>query len=83
MSPVTRSHHCNIVTGSTGPTRATDFATRMYEVFNMLLHDEILDNICTFTNAEVSRVVQELSANAAPNRMFIKLGSSEVPMVFL
>jgi hypothetical protein len=43
----------------------------MYEVFNMFLDDEILDTICTFTNAEASRVVQELNANAAPNRMKI------------
>jgi hypothetical protein len=43
----------------------------MYEVFNMFLDDEIVDTICTFTNAEASRVVQELNANAAPNRMKI------------
>jgi hypothetical protein len=43
----------------------------MYEVFNMFLDDEILYTICTFTNAEASHVVQELNANAAPNRMRI------------
>jgi hypothetical protein len=69
--PVTRSRQCNIVTGSPGPTRATDFATTMYEVFNIFFDDEILDTICTFTSAEASRFVQELNANAAPNRMRI------------
>ena len=71
MPPVTRSRQCNIVTGSPGPTRATDVPTTMYEVFNMFLDDEIVDTIRTFTNAEASRVVQELNANAAPNRMRI------------
>jgi hypothetical protein len=55
----------------------------MYEVFNMFLDAEIVDAICTFTNAEASRVVQESSATAAPNRMFIKLGCSENPTRFL
>jgi hypothetical protein len=40
----------------------------MYEVFNMFLDDEIVDTICTATNAEASSVVQELNVNAAPNR---------------
>jgi hypothetical protein len=71
VPPVTRRRQCNIVTGSPGSTRATDIATTMYEVFNMFLDDEIVDTICTFTNAEASRVVQELNANAAPNRMRI------------
>jgi hypothetical protein len=48
----------------------------------MFLDDEIVDTICTFTNAEASRVIQELNANAAQNRMFIKLGSSEHPIAF-
>jgi hypothetical protein len=43
----------------------------MYEVFNMSLDHEIADTICTYTNAEASRVVQELNANAAPKRMKI------------
>jgi len=71
VPPVTRSRQCNIVTGSPGPTRTTDVATTMYEVFDMFLDDEIVDTICTFTNAEALRVVQELNANAAPNRMRI------------
>jgi len=69
--PVTRSRQCNIITGSPGPTRTTDVATTMYEVFNMFLDDEIVDTIYNFTNAAASRVVQELNANAAPNRMRI------------
>jgi hypothetical protein len=71
VPPVTCSHQCNIFTGFPGPTRATYFATTMYEVFNMFLDDEIVDAICTFTSAEVSRVFQEMNANAAPNRMSI------------
>jgi hypothetical protein len=71
VPPLTRSRQCNIVTGSPGPTRATDVATTMYEVFNMFLDDEIVDTIFTFTNAEASCVVQEMNANAAPNRMRI------------
>jgi hypothetical protein len=71
VPPVTRQRQCNIATGSPGPTRATDVATTVYEVFKMFLDDEILDTICNFTNAEASRVVQELNANAAPNRMRI------------
>ena len=71
VPPVTHSRQCNIVTGSPAPTRATDVATTMYEVFNVFLGDEIVDTICTFTNAEASRVVQELNANAVPNRMRI------------
>jgi hypothetical protein len=43
----------------------------MYEVFNLFLDDEIVGTICTFTNAEASRVVQILYRNAAPNRMKI------------
>jgi hypothetical protein len=43
----------------------------MYEVLNMFLDNEIVDTIFTFTNAEASRVFQELGANAAPNRMKI------------
>jgi hypothetical protein len=43
----------------------------MYEVFNIYLDDEIVDAICTSTNAEALRVVQELNANAAPNRIII------------
>ena len=69
--PVTRNRQCNIVTGSPGPTRATDVATTMYEDFNLFLDDKIVDIICTFTNAEASPVVQEMNANAAPNRMRI------------
>jgi hypothetical protein len=71
MPPVTRSRQCNIVTGSPEPTHATDVATTKYKVFNMFLDDEIVDTICTFTNAEASRVVQELNANTALNRMRI------------
>jgi len=71
MLPVTCSRQCNIVTGSPGPTHAAVAATTMYGVFNMFLDDEIVDTICTFTNAEASHVVQELNANAAPNRMRI------------
>ena len=71
VPPFTHRHQCNIVTGSPGSTRATDVATRMYEFFNMFLDYEIVDIICTFTNAEASRVVQELNANGAPNRMRI------------
>jgi len=41
----------------------------MYEVFNMFLDDEIVDTICTFTNAEASRVIQEFNVNAAPDKM--------------
>jgi hypothetical protein len=63
VSPVTRSRQFNIFTGFLGPTRVTDVATTMYEVFNMFIDDEM-----TFTNAEASRVFQELNANAAPNR---------------
>jgi hypothetical protein len=44
----------------------------------MFLDDEIVDTICTFTNAEASRVVQELSATAAPNRMKILIGVDPV-----
>jgi hypothetical protein len=54
----------------------------MFEVFNMFLDDEFVNITCTFTNAEASRVVQELNANPAPKRMFIKLGSSENPVAF-
>jgi hypothetical protein len=50
----------------------------MYEVFNKFLDDEFVDTVCTFTNAEVSRVVQELSANTAPNRMKIWIGVDPV-----
>jgi hypothetical protein len=71
VPPVTRSRQCNIVIGSSGPTRASDVATTMYEIFNLFLDDKIVGTICTFTNAEASRVVQKLYANAAPNRMRI------------
>jgi hypothetical protein len=50
----------------------------MYEVFNMFLDDEIVDTRCTFTNTEVSRVVQELNANATPNRMRIWIDEDPV-----
>jgi hypothetical protein len=83
VPPVTRSRQCNIVTGYPGPTSGTDVATTMYGVLNMFPDDEIVDTICTFCSSEASRVVQELNANAAPNRMFTKLGSSEDPMVCL
>src|SRR5215468_6799131 len=42
VPPVTRIRQCNIVTGSPVPTRATDVATTMYEVFNIFLDDEIV-----------------------------------------
>jgi hypothetical protein len=40
----------------------------MCDVFNMFLDNQTVDTIRTFTNAEASRVVQELNVNAAPNR---------------
>jgi hypothetical protein len=84
VPPVTRSRQCNIVTGSPGPTRATDVATTMYEVFNMFLDVEIVDTICTFSNAEASRVVKELNANAAPSRIriWIVVDPAEIRAIF-
>jgi hypothetical protein len=82
MPPVTCSHQCNIVTGSPRPMRTTDVATTMCEVFNMFLDDKIVDTICNFTNAEASRVVQELNANAALNRCLSSWGPRRTPWFF-
>lgn len=40
----------------------------MPEVLNMFFDDQIVDTLCTFTNAEASRVVQDFNVNAAPNK---------------
>lgn len=73
VPPVTRRRKHNIVRRCPGPTRATNFATNMSEVFNMFLDDQIVDTICTFTNAEASRVVHNFNVNASLNRMRIWL----------
>jgi hypothetical protein len=85
VPPVTHICQCHIITGSPGPTRTTDVATKMYEVFNMFLDVKIVDTICTFTNAEASHVVQELNANPAPNRMriWIDVDPVEIRAFFL
>lgn len=64
--PVTLCLQCNIARESPGPTHATSA-----EVFNMFLDEQILDIICTFTNAEALRVVPYFNANDPPNRMRI------------
>lgn len=63
VPPVTRRRQCNIVRGSPEPTPATNAATIMSELFNMFFDDQIVDTICTFSNVEASRVVQDFSAN--------------------
>ncbi|KAG8232837.1 hypothetical protein J437_LFUL010945 [Ladona fulva] len=50
-----RCRQCNIFRGSPGPTLATNAATTISEVFSMFFDDQIVDTICTFTNAEASR----------------------------
>lgn len=67
--PVTRRRRCNYVIGSPGPTRFTDKATTMQEVFSLFLDDEIVQAICTYTNLEATRVIQELNAGASSNRI--------------
>ena len=69
--PATRRRRCNIVTGRPGPTRITENATTMQEVFNMFVNDEILEAICTYTNLEATNVIQEINAKDITNRIRI------------
>ena len=57
--PVTSWRSCNIVTGSSGPTRITNNATTMQEVFNLFFDGEIVSAICTYTNIEAARVIKK------------------------
>ena len=67
--PVTRRRSRNIVTGSPGRTRITNNAITMKEVFNMFFDDIIVATICTYTILQATRVIQEINANAASNRI--------------
>ena len=67
--PVTRRRSCNIVTGSPGPTRITNNATTLQELFNLFFDDKIVGAICTYTILGVTRVIQEINANVASNRI--------------
>ena len=69
VPPVTRRHSCNIVTGSPGPTRITDNATSMQDVFNLFVGDETVEAICTYTNLEATNVIQEVNAKGLSNRI--------------
>ena len=67
--PVTRQHSCNIVKGSPGPTRITNNAPTMQKFFNLFFDDKIVGAICTYNNLEATRVIQEINANTASNRI--------------
>ncbi|KAG8233498.1 hypothetical protein J437_LFUL011659 [Ladona fulva] len=73
---------CNIFRGSPGPTLATNTATTISEVFNMFFDDQVVDTIITFTNAEASRVVQNINVNAPPNKMKTWMDSVEIRAFF-
>ena len=66
--PVTSWRSCNIVTGSSGPTRITNNATTMQEVFNLFFDDKIM-GASTYTNIEAERLIKKINANAASNRI--------------
>ena len=68
MPPVTRRRHCNIVTRSPGPTRNSDNATTLQEVFNLFLNDKIVEDICTYPNLEATNVIEKLNVTAPSNK---------------
>ncbi|KAG8238841.1 hypothetical protein J437_LFUL018604 [Ladona fulva] len=84
VPPVTRRRQCNIFRGSPGATLATNAATTISEVFNMFFDDQIVDTICIFTNAEASRVVQNINVNSPPNEMktWMDVNSVEIRAFF-
>lgn len=71
VTKVTRRWQSKIARGSPRQTSTIIAADIMSEVFKILFDEQTVDNICIFTNAEASLIVQYFNINAPLSRMRI------------